>query len=322
MDGQNREYRGRTEYKAMPTSALEEILRRDLKENLLDVETICIVSRILRDRLEMERPEEIPPIDLAWKSFRENYISLKARVRRFLRRMVPLFLVILSVLAAALFVYWYGTRPTVTESLLDSISMEDGSFSYRGLRADMSDTEVKAWLDERDLLCTEGAPVGSVHYQAGWYQVEDITWIIQSGEMRIRELEKLPFRCTFYFKRGRLTHVDLESDLVRGDLTEVLQKYRMAVYALETKFGTASGNFAQTGPDGLGEKTAFWLGEGTSRLELSGRHERFLKQDDLRIVRVDEESGELIDGGGKRYDPAENPYRDQFFVMIRVVLTR
>ncbi len=314
MDGQNRESNNRTDYKAMPTPTLEEILRRDLRENLLDVETICIVSRILRDRLEQERPEELPVIDLEWKSFRENYISLKARLRRFARRILPKFLIILAVLAAIAVIFWVENLPLITEGLTDTVTLEDGRFTVNGVRAGMTRADVVAWLESQGLPYTESSADDLLNAQwpegyNGRMRPEqlpvNLSWISIQGNTRIEELGKITVWRTYYFTDGLLTHVELETNPVQGDIRDIVQRFRLLVLTAERAFGGPRDvlgsewlpyDFSRPGVD-----QALWQGADGSSLELCGRCWQ-----------------QYVRGSGRKFGDGE--FVDLFEICIRITL--
>lgn len=286
MAEKNRPLR-RADYEAMSTASLEALLRHDLQENLLDVEAISVVSHILTERMEREDPDSIPPIDLEWKSFRENYLSVRARLRRFVRRMAPKLLIVLAVLAAVAAVFCLQSRPLRTESLTEAVTLEDGRFAVNGLRAGMTREDVIAWLEEQGLPYSENGP----GYYLNQYRGSDpdssdelkstslgFSWISIQGNTRITELGKVNVHPTFCFSGGLLTSVDLETEPVRGSILKSVQDFRLTVLAAELAYGEAQ---SMNGGDWIpydfsrpGEDRALWQGAYGSSLELCGHYFR------------------------------------------------
>ena len=95
----------------------------------------------------------------------------------------------------------FATRPAISESILDTITLEDGHYSLDGLRAGMTRDEVAAHLDDRKLVYFDGQPTvyllrGSVETASG------TTWISLSDETRVKELGRVTVRRTYYFQDG------------------------------------------------------------------------------------------------------------------------
>ncbi len=307
MSERNKPKKRLADYKAMSTPALEALLRQDLQENLLDAEAISIVSHILKERMEQEDPDSIPPIDLQWKSFRENYLSFKAQLRRFARRVLPKILIVLGVLAAIAVFIWVENRPLRTESLADIVTLEDGRFAVDGFQAGTPQDDVVAWLEEQDLPYSGS----DLDYYLNLYHGDRFTsavipkrypngasWVSIQGNMRIEELGKINVRCTYYFNDGLLTYVDLEAEPVRGKIRNAVRDFRQMALAAESAYGSAQNlggdvwvpyDFSRPGEDRL-----LWYGAEGSSLEIFGHY--FQQPGGIaRIFSKDPKAGKLID---------------------------
>ncbi len=292
------------DYKAMSTAALEELLRQDLQGNILDVETISVVSRILTARKETEDPDSIPPVDLQWRSFRENYLSIRARLRRFARRVMPKLLIVLGILAAITVIFLFESAPLRTDSLTDLIVLEDGRFTVDGLRRGMTREEVIDRLTARDLPYSEADIGDYVNRQLSWYVDSDrdhagTSWISIRGNTRLEEMGKLNVRHTYYFEKGLLTSVELTAGPIRGNVRETIRDFQRMVLTAELAYGRAQGfgggdwtpfDYSRPGSD-----SALWHGADDSALELIGRYTRELGGIE-RVFSRDPRAGKMIEG--------------------------
>ena len=273
---ERRDLPGTADLNTLSTPALRELLRRDLRENLLDTAAACRAAEILKTRREQEDPDGCPSIDLEWKSFRENYISLKARCRRFARRVLPKLLILAAVAAALVLALWLGTRPVISESILETVSCADGHFVMKDIRPGMTGAELTDQLRQRHLRYTEADASG--YSYAGMYLRPDpaedlrgVSWINLARETRVTELGNATVRRTYYFRYDTLEFVELETDRAAGDISGEITRCAALVSVLESAFGPPDEGDAASLYT-RGEHVLTWNGTEGSRLELVTRY--------------------------------------------------
>ena len=81
---------------------------------------------------------------------------MKAWLKEFGRSALQKVLILGAVAAVVAVIVFFATRPAISESILDTVTLEDGRFSVDGLRAGMTRDEVAAHLDERNLVYSDG----------------------------------------------------------------------------------------------------------------------------------------------------------------------
>lgn len=196
---------------------------------------------------------------------------MKAWLKEFGRSVLQKVIILGSIALGVAVIVFFATRPAISESILDTITLEDGHYSLDGLRAGMTRDEVAAHLDDRKLVYFDGQPTvyllrGSVETASG------TTWISLSDETRVKELGRVTVRRTYYFQDGLLTHVDLETDVVKGKIMDDIARVGTLVETLESAFGPASGPDLDGFAEKPGERVLAWYGTEDSELSVSARY--------------------------------------------------
>lgn len=270
-----------TTYRTMSTRALTELLRRDVQENILNIETVRAISEILLERRRQEDPGSIPPVEPAWNAFQENHLSLRGQ----LRRAFPGIVIALSLLLVLGIGFLLGSRPVITDVIRDLVQQENGYFTVDGMHIGSTREDVIAHLRERRLPYAE-YDLDTFYHDALWrytanrvlpeHIAADITWVSIRGNTRIEELGAAPIRRTYYFTDGFLTHVDLEADLTVGNIRNSIHRFQLLVSTLEQALGPAQDSAGEPWQSAdftvPGASHALWHGAGDSSLEVSGRY--------------------------------------------------
>lgn len=228
---------------------------------------------------------------------------MKEWLKEFGRSVLQKVIILGSIALGVTVIIFLFTRPAISESILDTVTLEDGHFSVDGLYAGMTRDEVAEQLDERKLVYFDGKP--SVYLLKGTVEsASGTTWISLSDETRVTELGRVTVRRTYYFQDGLLTHVDLETDVAKGKIADDIERVGTLIETLESTFGPASGpaldGFAET----PGERVLVWYGTEDSELSVSARYYQ-------------------LEDWVKSYDQAKNDkttYTDHFELTIRVIL--
>lgn len=228
---------------------------------------------------------------------------MKEWLKEFGRSVLQKVIILGSIALGVTVIIFLFTRPAISESILDTVTLEDGHFSVDGLYAGMTRDEVAEQLDERKLVYFDGKP--SVYLLKGTVEsASGTTWISLSDETRVTELGRVTVRRTYYFQDGLLTHVDLETDVAKGKIADDIERVGTLIETLESTFGPASGpaldGFAET----PGERVCTWYGTEDSELSVSARYYQ-------------------LEDWVKSYDQAKNDkatYTDHFELTIRVIL--
>ena len=148
---------------------------------------------------------------------------MKAWLKEFGRSALQKVLILGAVAAVVAVIVFFATRPAISESILDTVTLEDGRFSVDGLRAGMTRDEVAAHLDERNLVYSDGKP--AVYLLQGTVDVpSDTTWVSLSDETRVTELGRVTVRRTYYFREGGLTHIDLKTTVEKGNVVDDVER--------------------------------------------------------------------------------------------------
>ncbi len=198
---------------------------------------------------------------------------MKAWLKEFGRSVLQKILILGAVAAVVAVIVFFATRPAISESILDTVTLEDGHFSVDGLRAGMTRDEVAAHLDERKLVYFDGKP--GVYLLKGTVEVPSGTaWISLSDETRVTELGRATVRRTYYFQDGLLTHVDLETDVVKGKITDDIARVVTLIETLDSAFGQSSGPELDGLAEAPGERIHAWYGAEDSELSVLARHYR------------------------------------------------
>ena len=195
---------------------------------------------------------------------------MKAWLKEFGRSVLQKIVILGTIAVVVAVIVFFATRPAISESILDTVTLEDGRFSVDGLRAGMTRDEVAAHLDERNLIYVDGAP--STNLVQGTYRLPtDTTWISLSDETRVTELGRVTVRRTYYFRDGSLSHVDLETTVEKGNVADDVERTENLVDVLESKFGDSEGDHLDGFEDTTGERLLSWFGEEESELSVIAR---------------------------------------------------
>lgn len=186
---------------------------------------------------------------------------MKELFKSFAKDILKYLLGLAAVAAVIGVILFFSTRPQISGSILGRVSMEDGAFTLDGLEKGMSEAEVRAILDERELFYF--SPDESQSYGT---LVKD-RWLTVSDEERIDELGRVTIRRTYYFDNDQLTHIDLETVAVKNRVKDDLERLEGLIQTLEEAFGEVDLHFGEVLGD-LGETHFTWEGEGTSSLYL------------------------------------------------------
>ena len=215
-------------------------------------------------------------------------------------------LLILGVIAAAIAaILFLAARPVISESILDTVKLENGVFAMNGLEAGSTREDVTAWLDSRRCTWAEGKKIEhaeGTYYDELFRELDGVDWISLSDTTRVAELGRVTVRRTYYFRDGLLTHADLETDPSKRAPENMLKRMDAVTEALTEAFGPPDLN---DGPgrlaDEYGEAYVTWEGEGGSGLDVIAR----------RWAVRDHPSDRLKDA-------AAVPHTDYFALTIRV----
>ena len=152
---------------------------------------------------------------------------MKAWLKEFGHSALQKIIILGAIALGVAVIVFLSTRPAISESILDTVTLENGRFSVDGLRAGMTRDEVASYLDEQKLLYFDGEPTtypeGTPAAQK-YADVEDTTWLTLSDETRVTELGRVTVRRTYYFREGGLTHVDLETELEKGNIVDDVER--------------------------------------------------------------------------------------------------
>ncbi len=229
---------------------------------------------------------------------------MKAWLKEFGRSALQKVLILGAVAAVVAVIVFFATRPAISESILDTVTLEDGRFSVDGLRAGMTRDEVAAHLDERNLVYSDGKP--TVYLLQGTVDVpSDTTWISLSDETRVTELGRVTVRRTYYFREGGLTHIDLKTTVEKGNVVDDVERTMGLVAALESRFGDAEGDRLDGLEDTTGERILSWFGEEDSELSVIAR---LYEVEDIVVLAY------------RPNNVHEPTYTDYYEVVVRVVL--
>lgn len=229
---------------------------------------------------------------------------MKAWLKEFGRSVLQKIVILGTIALVVAVVVFFATRPAISESILDTVTLEDGRFSVDGLRAGMTRDEVAAHLDERNLIYVDGAPRTSL-VQGTYRLPTDTTWISLSDETRVTELGRVTVRRTYYFRDGSLSHVDLETTVEKGNVADDVERTENLVDVLESKFGDAGGDRLDGFEDTTGERILSWFGEEESELSVIAR---LNKLEDTEVLAYRPKNV---------HEPA---YTDYYEVVVRVIL--
>lgn len=232
---------------------------------------------------------------------------MKEWLKEFGRSVLQKVIILGSIALGVTVIIFLFTRPAISESILDTVTLEDGHFSVDGLYAGMTRDEVAAYLDTRKLVYFDGQTIvypEDTPKSEFFRNALGTSWISLSDETRVTELGNVTVRRTYYFQDGLLTHVDLETDVAKGKIADDIERVGTLIETLESTFGPASGpaldGFAET----PGERVCTWYGTEDSELSVSARYYQ-------------------LEDWVKSYDQAKNDkatYTDHFELTIRVIL--
>ena len=232
---------------------------------------------------------------------------MKEWLKEFGRSVLQKVIILGSIALGVTVIIFLFTRPAISESILDTVTLEDGHFSVDGLYAGMTRDEVAAYLDTRKLVYFDGQTIvypEDTPKSEFFRNALGTSWISLSDETRVTELGNVTVRRTYYFRDGALTHVDLETDVAKGKIADDVKRTEKLVAALENRFGEAVGDRLDGFEDTTGERILSWFGEGDSELSVSARYYQ-------------------LEDWVKSYDQAKNDkttYTDHFELTIRVIL--
>lgn len=228
---------------------------------------------------------------------------MKEWLKEFGRSVLQKVIILGSIALGVTVIIFLFTRPAISESILDTVTLENGHFSVDGLYAGMTRDEVAAYLDAQKLVYFDGKPKayltqGTVEASTG------MTWISLSDETRITELGNVTVRRTYYFRDGALTHIDFETDVAKGKIADDIKRTEKLIAALESRFGEAVGERLDGFEETTGERILSWFGEGDSELAVLAR---LYEVQDVVIA--------------YRPKTIENPtFTDYYKVVVRVML--
>lgn len=228
---------------------------------------------------------------------------MKEWLKEFGRSVLQKVIILGSIALGVTVIIFLFTRPAISESILDTVTLENGHFSVDGLYAGMTRDEVAAYLDAQKLVYFDGKPKayltqGTVEASTG------MTWISLSDETRVTELGGTTVRRTYYFRDGLLTQVDFETDVAKGKITDDIGHAGNLIAALESAFGPAAGPDLKEFAETPGDRVFTWYGGENSELSVS-----------LQKYQIED--------WVKSYSQAKNnekTYTDYFDVTIRVIL--
>ncbi|MDD6275058.1 MAG: hypothetical protein PUA86_10255 [Clostridiaceae bacterium] len=199
---------------------------------------------------------------------------MKAWLKEFGRSVLQKVIILGSIALGVTVIIFLFTRPAISESILDTVTLEDGHFSVDGLYAGMTRDEVAAYLDARKLVYFDGQTIvypEDTPKSEFFRNALGTSWISLSDETRVTELGNVTVRRTYYFRDGALTHVDLETDVAKGKIADDVKRTEKLVAALENRFGEAVGDRLDGFEDTTGERILSWFGEGDSELAVLAR---------------------------------------------------
>ena len=162
-------------------------------------------------------------------------------------------------------IVFFSTRPRIDGSILDSVVWDDGVYEFEDITRGMTEDEVKAYLDGRELLyftSDDGTPYGQ--------RLED-TWITLSDNQRITELGNVTIRRSYCFKYGELAYIDMETVAVKNRVKDDLARVEDLLAALEAEFGPGQNLYGGEFSD-MGEVHYLWQGEDSTSILLLVHH--------------------------------------------------
>lgn len=186
---------------------------------------------------------------------------MKELFKSFAKDILKYLLGLAAVAAVIGVILFFATRPQISGSILDTVTQENGAFVFDGLRKGMTEAEVRAHLDARELFYfspDESKPYGAL--------VGD-RWLTVSDEERIDELGRVTIRRTYYFEDDALSYVELETVAVKNRVQDDLQRVDGLIRRLEEAFGPGENEFAGSVFD-MGETHFVWAGEAGTSLRL------------------------------------------------------
>lgn len=173
-------------------------------------------------------------------------------------------LILLAIAAVGLVILVVPEPPQIDESILDTVTLENGRFALDGLTAEMSEADVAASLDARNLVYTSSQDADVV-----WVQNMQDTWLSLADATRIRELGKVTMRRSYYFENDRLTSIELEGKPTKKQSADTIEGFEVLRETLDQAFFPHSRKLGDsvTAVSGV---TYEWQGEDGSLLLLSG----------------------------------------------------
>ncbi len=214
-------------------------------------------------------------------------------------------LILAAIALAVAAVVFFATRPVVSESILETVRLEDGAFTLDGLRAGTTREDVIAWMDAHHYAWTEGQKYehaeGS-YYETFFEDLDGVSWISLSYETRVSELGRATVRRSYFFRDGLLTHVDLEMDPSKKPPEDSIARMEAAANALTGAFGApTSAGVPRRLEEAYGEEYVTWEAPAGGGLDVIGR--RWAVRDRM---------------SDRLKDAATVPHQDYFLIVIRV----
>ena len=227
---------------------------------------------------------------------------MKAWLKEFGRSVLQKVIILGSIALVVAAIVFLATRPAISASILDTVTLENGRYTLDGLRAGMTRDEVAAQLDERNLVYFDGEPYmypeGTPAAQK-YAAAEDTTWISLSDETRVTELGNATIRRTYYFRDGLLTHIDLETDVTKGSVEDDIERFYALLDVLEEAYGEGTGSHTIVSLEKPGTVSQSWYGADETEITVIGR--RYEVEDWV-----------------KEYGQTESTYTDFFEAVIRI----
>lgn len=232
---------------------------------------------------------------------------MKEWLKEFGRSVLQKVIILGSIALGVTVIIFLFTRPAISESILDTVTLEDGHFSVDGLYAGMTRDDVAAYLDAQKLVYFDGQTIvypEDTPKSEFFRNALGTSWISLADETRITELGSTTVRRTYYFRDGALTHIDFETDVAKGKITDDIGRAGNLIAALKSAFGPAAGPDLKEFAETPGDRVFTWYGGENSELSVS-----------LQKYQIED--------WVKSYSQAKNnekTYTDYFDVTIRVIL--